>query len=81
MENKYVSAIKSGRAFNGAHRDAGKIIHSVEPLPKGTAGDWFTKSLCGIEPGMRGNGWSEVDRNVNCPKCLKKFNLTDLETI
>lgn len=67
-----VSAIKSGRAFNGSEKDRGLIVHFVEPLPSNTSGDWFTKSLCGVEPGRRGNGWSEVNRVVTCEKCIKK---------
>lgn len=68
-----VSAVKCGRAWNGAHRDAGRIVHAVEPLPLGTTGDWFTKAKCGAEPGRRGNGWQKVDAKVNCHKCIKKL--------
>lgn len=67
-----VSAVKSGRAWNGAHRDAGTIVHAVEPLPPTMRGDWFTKAECGAEPGRRGSGWAETSREINCPKCLKK---------
>jgi len=76
---KYVAAMKSGRAFNGAHRDAGKIVHLVEPLPENCSGDWFTKSLCGTIPGYRGNGWHETTLDVNCEKCIKKFNQNTTE--
>lgn len=71
METHFLPAIKSGRAWNGSHRDSGIIVHAVEPLPPTTGGDWFTKSLCGTEPGRRGNGWSSVSRDINCLKCLK----------
>jgi hypothetical protein len=67
-----VSAVKSGRAWNGSHRDSGVIIHAVEPLPPHSGGDWFSKALCGAEPGRRGNGWAESNNQINCPKCLKK---------
>lgn len=67
-----VTAVKSGRAFNGFEKDRGIIVHLVESLPPSTSGDWFTKSVCGIEPGRRGNGWSEVNRVVTCEKCIKK---------
>lgn len=69
-----VAAIKSGRAFNGAHRDAGIIVHLVEELPKHycSGSFWGDKALCGVQPGIRGNGWTTSNREVNCPKCLKK---------
>jgi len=67
-----VPAIKSGRAWNDSHRDTGVIVHAVEPLPLTSCGDWFTKALCGAEPGRRGNGWRKTTSEVNCPKCLKK---------
>ena len=67
---KYVSAKKSGRAFNGFHKDAGHIVHAVDPLPENTRGDWFTKAMCGAEPGRRGNGWERSDKDVNCQKCI-----------
>lgn len=67
-------AVKSGRGWNGFHLDAGTIVHAVEPLPPKTGGPWFTKAVCGTQPGIRGNGWSEVSREINCPKCLKKLS-------
>lgn len=66
------TAIKSGRAFNGFEKDRGIIVHLVEPLPPNCTGDWFTKALCGAEPGRRGNGWQEVDSVVTCDKCIRK---------
>lgn len=68
-----VSATKSGRAWNGAHRDGGVIVHAVPPLPETTSGDWFDKSLCGAEPGRRGNGWAKTNHEVTCEKCLKRL--------
>jgi len=53
-----VPAIKSGRAWNGFHRDGGVIVHAVPPLR--SAGDWFYKALCGTEPGRRGNGLQKM---------------------
>lgn len=63
------NAIKSGRAFNGAERDRGIIVHLVEDdsFPS------WQKSMCGTEPGRRGNGWHHVEREVTCEKCLKKY--------
>jgi len=62
---------KTGRAFNGAHRDAGTIVHLVAgPQPHG---DWFNKALCGTEPGRRGNGWALSNNGVTCTKCIKKL--------
>lgn len=62
---------KSGRAFNGAHRDAGVIIHAV---PDDRFPSW-KKALCGAVPGRKGNGWSDpVDDDVTCGKCLNKIN-------
>lgn len=66
-------AVKVGRCFNGAERDRGTIVHLVPPLPVGCNGDWFTKALCGAEPGRRGNGWGKVNKDATCPKCLKRY--------
>lgn len=68
--NKYRTVIKSGRAFNGAHRDGGTIVHLI-PLKEHDYPTW-DKALCGVVPGHRGNGWHEVDRTATCEKCLKK---------
>ncbi|MEO6522232.1 MAG: hypothetical protein ABIN91_11180 [Mucilaginibacter sp.] len=68
------TAVKSGRAFNGFENDRGKIVHLVPPMPYMCGGYWGDKSLCGIHPGRRSNGWSEVNRDVTCPKCIKKIN-------
>lgn len=72
--NTLLPAVKSGRAWNASHRDAGIIVHAVKPLPPTTTGDWFTKALCGAEPGRRGNGWAKSNAEINCPKCLKKLS-------
>ena len=68
------SAIKSGRGWNGSHRDSGTIVHAVPPLKEGCTGYWGGKSLCGVEPGIMGNGWSESLQEINCEKCIKKIN-------
>jgi len=70
----FVAAVKGGRCCNGAHRDRGQVVHYVTPLPVGTNGDWFKKSLCGVEPGRRSYGCSNTNNVVNCPKCLKKYS-------
>lgn len=67
-----VTAYKAGRCFNGAHRDAGTIIHLVPPMPSNSSGFWGTKALCGVEPGRRGYGWDSTDRQATCPKCIIK---------
>lgn len=61
---------KSGRAFNGAHRDSGVIVHIY-------SGETFNfpswgKALCGASPNIGGNGWHEVNDMVTCEKCIKK---------
>ncbi len=63
---------KSGRAFNGAHRDAGSIVHIVTEK---VSGDWFTKALCGTEPGYAGNGWSETNDPATCQACIKNSSV------
>ncbi len=75
MDNRQplVSAIKTGRAWNGFQNDIGIIVHAVEPIPENCGGDWFTPALCNTEPGRRGNGWYEVDKPINYPKCIKKL--------
>jgi hypothetical protein len=64
------NVIKSGRAFNGFHRDSGIIVHMIEgDEPNGF---WGGKALCGTEPGYRGNGWYKTRNEPTCPKCLKR---------
>ena len=67
----YVPATKGGRCWNGAHRDAGQIVHLVPPI--NGHGAWFSTALCGAEPGRRSYGWSESNKEVNCEKCKKKL--------
>lgn len=78
-QETYLPAIKSGRAFNGFHRDAGTIVHAVKPLPSNvsSASGWFTKAACGVEPGRRGNGWANSNQSVNCARCLNKLKTTE----
>lgn len=68
-----IAAVKGGRCFNGAHRDRGQIVHAVIPL-NNPNGHWFTSALCNSVPGRRSYGWSKTDKEVNCPKCIKKQN-------
>jgi len=79
-ENVFLPATKAGRCFNGWHRDSGIIVHAVEPLPStySSASPWFTKAICGVAPGLRGYGWSESNRQINCPKCLSKISKLEL---
>jgi hypothetical protein len=82
--SKQVSYVyKSGRAWNGAHRDAGTIIHIIDGS-EGT-GFWGGKAYCGTEPGRRSNGWEQKvtigpNREVikateaTCQKCIDKYN-------
>lgn len=65
------NAYKGGRCFNGAHRDAGKIIHIIPGKPAN--GFWSTKSLCGAEPGRRGFGWADTKKEATCKACKKKL--------
>jgi hypothetical protein len=67
-----VSAYKAGRSFNGAHRDAGIIIHLVPALTSSTNGFWGDKALCGVKPGNRGYGWANTYMAPTCEKCIKK---------
>jgi hypothetical protein len=71
MNKEYSTVIKSGRAFNGAHRDAGTIVHLIAGGE--VNGFWGGKSLCGTEPGRRGNGWHKVDKDATCYKCKTKL--------
>ena len=61
---------KAGRCWNGAHRDSGTVVHIVPE--KEPTYPWFTKALCGAQPGRSGYGWTGTKQDVNCPKCLKK---------
>ena len=68
----YSNVRKTGRCFNGAERDGGRIIHVIEGgRPNG---DWFGKTLCKTDAGLRGNGWSNTDREPTCAKCIKVLN-------
>lgn len=68
-----IPAQKGGRCWNGAHRDAGAIVHAVESQPPTTGGYWGNKALCGAEPGRRGYGWTTTNNKINCEKCLKRM--------
>lgn len=67
-----VKVYKAGRCFNGAHRDAGTIVHAVE-IEEVPAGFFGYPALCRTEPGIRGYGWAETESEVTCPKCIKKM--------
>lgn len=62
---------KGGQSWNGAHRDAGKVIHIIEAtaIPNGYFGG---KSLCGLEPGKHSYGWVNTEKEATCPKCILK---------
>ena len=66
------TAIKSGRAFNDRERDRGTVVHIVPKQPETTSGFWGYAALCGTKPGYRGNGWSEVQREATCKKCIER---------
>lgn len=61
---------KGGRCWNGAHRDAGILVHIIEG--EETNGYWGGKALCGTEPGKRSYGWAKTSRQPTCAKCIKK---------
>lgn len=73
-DEKYTPGIKSGRAFNGAHRDSGTIVHLIQGDMTKSEVSW-DKALCGTTPGIRGNGWNfqEENRIVTCDKCYHKY--------
>jgi hypothetical protein len=57
----------TGRGWNGAERDGGAVWHAVAE-----ASSPFGKALCGAQPGLRSNGWTEPGERVTCPRCLKR---------
>jgi len=65
---EYTPHYLGGRCWNGAHRDAGRVVHAVKPL--GCHGSNMGKSLCGRKPGARSYGWAETTAPINCPKCV-----------
>ncbi len=71
---EYSNVYKAGRCFNGAHRDAGAIVHIVEGGEPN--GYWGDKALCGTEPGRRGFGWSKTSKEATCQKCINKSRVT-----
>ncbi len=71
-EKVYSNVRKTGRCFNGAERDGGKIIHIIEGLEPN--GFWSGKSLCRTDIGYRGNGWSKSNSEPTCQKCINKMS-------
>lgn len=65
-----ISATKTGRCFNGSEKDRGVIVHIVNDWTH--YGESYSKTLCGTEPGYRGNGWSKTDKTPTCKKCIKQ---------
>lgn len=78
MENSYKSATKAGRCFNGAHRDSGVIVHAIPN--KDINGPNMSKSLCGTKPGLRGYGWSDSNKEINCQNCLNKISKSNSQS-
>ena len=73
--NIILAAVKGGRCFNGSHRDRGQVVHAV-PTKDGKEpnGYWGDNALCGAKTGARSYGWSQTNKQINCPKCLKKLS-------
>jgi len=70
MDSKIIAKVyKGGKCWNGAHRDAGTVIHIVEG--KEQNGFWGRKAFCGAKPGSRGNGWVQTFQEPTCAKCIK----------
>ena len=79
---EYTPVKKSGRAWNGFHRDVGTVVHAIVGIESN--GYWGGKALCGTEPGLRGNGWAKATTfysrdniqpsEITCEKCIKKIN-------
>lgn len=61
-------ATLTGRCWNGAERDHGRVVHVVDD------DQIFGPALCGAKPGKRSNGWSEYPHEKpTCPRCIKKL--------
>ena len=75
--DRLTGAYKGGKSTNGFHLDRQKnvVVHYVPLMPETSSGYWGDKSLCGVSPNGRGFGWTISNRQVNCPKCLKKYEL------
>lgn len=77
IERGYQISSLAGRCVDGAERDSGTLYHARD-LRRDGAGYFSTfKAFCGAEPGKRSAGWSTYrpkDRQVTCPRCLKKLN-------
>lgn len=71
------AASRGGRVWNGAQRDAGKVVHWVASPP--CNGFWGNAALCGIRPGSRGYGWAQESREATCLKCLKKAAMSEAQ--
>lgn len=79
---EYTPVRKSGRSWNGAHRDAGIVVHAIIGIESN--GYWGGKALCGTEPRLRSNGWTKATTfhsrdniqpsEITCEKCIKKIN-------
>lgn len=76
VQENTVSVRKGGRCWNGAHRDAGTLIHLINaPSDVRNVHGSFATALCGAEPGRRSYGWTPDEREVNCLKCKNKLNV------
>lgn len=60
-----VPMMLTGRCANGAQRDRGSRAH----LASGQTGP----ALCGQGDGRLSGGWVKVDREVDCPRCVRRL--------
>lgn len=60
-----------GRNRNGSE-PGGTLIHALQG--NDAFFPTYGKALCGAQPGLRSNGWSEYTSTVpTCPKCIAKM--------
>ena len=69
----YAGHWKGGRCRTGSDQQ-GRLIHAILKDPNYESGTRWETSLCGSEPQGSSAGWSSSsDDNINCPKCIRKF--------
>jgi hypothetical protein len=83
IDRGYLLRVKGGRAWNGAHRDMGQVVHAKSLERDGFGYPEYGFSICGDTVGRRSIGWvsyvdvvvEQMHNEPTCKKCRKKLGL------